>query len=66
MSTAKNILFLHKDMSSFWSIKDKNDRTLYNFIADGEENAMLYAKAWSSSWSNIEVILVDREKKERD
>lgn len=62
----RNILFLHKEMSSFWSIRDKNDRTLYNFIADGEESAKTFAKAWSSSWSNIEVILVDREKEKRD
>jgi hypothetical protein len=66
MTSTGNKLYLHKDMSSFWSIKDRNDKTLYSFIAYNEENAKQLANAWCSSWSNIEVILVDREKEKRN
>lgn len=62
----KSQLFLHKEMSSFWSIRDLNDKVLYNFSAYSIENAKELAHAWCTSWSNIEVVFVDREKEKRN
>jgi hypothetical protein len=64
--TEKKNMFLHKDISSLWSIRNKHNQTLFSFVAGSEREAIERAKAWASSWSEIEVIYVNREDQKRD
>ena len=56
------IVYLHKDLSHAWSIRNNKDEVIHIFNAKSEEDAIKQAHAWASSWHYVEVKLVDKPK----